>query len=262
MLKKIQARIKKIYANRFICWKMALSMFKAKYIGLKLGIWMAVLNPLLVMFAIAFVFVQVFNVDIENFQLFVLSGIFPWIFFSGALSEVAASITSKQSLLHQYNFAREVLPLASIISNFLTFLVGWVVMLPIFFAYKPEIIWMLPWLVVLLALFLFFVSGLGMAVAILNALSRDVEQLLGVIMMLWFWMTPIFYSRDMVPAPYRIICSLNPMTPFIVFFRQILVSGTLPSLFIMLSVLVVTASAVGIGLLAFALLERKLSKEI
>jgi len=237
-------------------------MFKAKYMGLKLGIWTAVFNPLLVMFAISFVFVKIFHVDIENFHLFVLSAILPWIFLSGALTEAAGSLTSKQSLLHQYNFSREILPLASIISSFLTFLIGWVVILLIFLAYKPAIIWLLPWLFALLVLMLIFVSGLSLAISIVNAISRDVEQVLGVIMMLWFWMTPIFYSLDMVPFPYRIICMVNPATPFIVSFRHLLFYGILPQPVIIISALAVTGIAVIIGLLAFTLLERQLSKEI
>ena len=255
-------KLKNIYNSRLIIWEMSVGMFKSKYIGLKLGIWTAVVNPLMVMFAISFVFVKVFQVDIENFPLFVLSGIFPWIFFSSALSEAALSITNRQSLLHQYNFPREVLPLASVISSFFTFLVGCAVIFPIFLAYNPGIIMLFVWFIILLVLMLIFISGLGMILSVLNAIFRDVEQLLSVIMMLWFWITPIFYRPDMVPGPYQIICMLNPVTPFIVFFRHILVYGRLPQLITMISVVIIPVVTISLGVLVFTLCERQLSKEI
>ena len=72
------------------------------------------------------------------------------------------------------------------------------------------------------ALILLFVSGAGLIISILNVYFRDIGQLLSVFLMFWFWITPVFYSVDMVPQNYQWICNINPMTPMIAFFRGVL----------------------------------------
>ncbi|MEW6096379.1 MAG: hypothetical protein AB1567_07635 [bacterium] len=77
----LKERIKKIYFYRHTLWSMAISQLKSKYAGSLLGIFWAIINPLLIMLAITFVFTAIFKIEIGNFHLFVLSGILPWMFF-------------------------------------------------------------------------------------------------------------------------------------------------------------------------------------
>ncbi len=74
-------RIKDIYRYRHTLWDMASSQFKAKYAGSKLGIWWAVVTPLILAVCINLIFTAAFRVDIPNYTLFVLAGIIPWLFF-------------------------------------------------------------------------------------------------------------------------------------------------------------------------------------
>ena len=87
--------LRSIYLNRHILWRMALSQLKVKYSGSFLGIFWAIVNPLLIMAAITFVFTVVIKLEIKHFALFALAGIFPWMFFSSALFESAFSIFSQ-----------------------------------------------------------------------------------------------------------------------------------------------------------------------
>ncbi|MBU4140781.1 MAG: ABC transporter permease, partial [Candidatus Omnitrophica bacterium] len=80
----LKGKIKSIYMHRHTLWAMAIKQLKSRYAGSILGFWLAIVNPLLIMFAITFVFNIIFKIEIKNFPLFVLSGIFPWMFFSNA----------------------------------------------------------------------------------------------------------------------------------------------------------------------------------
>lgn len=255
-------RIKKIYLYRNALWDMALKQLKAKYASSILGISWAVINPILIMSAITFVFHVIFKIEIKNFPLFVLSGIFPWMFFSAALSEVTFSILNQQNILRQFNLPREILPLSSILSNFLNFLIGWLIIYPLFFFFNPKIILMLPLLIVIFLLNLFFVCGLGLILSVLNIFFRDIGQLLGILLMFWFWITPVFYSIDMIPTKFQWVCNLNPMTSYVTYYREIVFAGNMPHISIFTGTFLWAFFSLIGGLWFFLHFESKLLKRI
>lgn len=241
---------------------MSIKQLKAKYAGSILGISWAIVNPLLIMSAITFVFTHVFKIEVKDFPLFVLSGILPWMFFSSALTEAASSILNQQNILHQFNLPREILPLSSILSNFLNFLIGWVFIYPLFCFFNPKIISFFPLLIIILLFNLIFISGLGFLLSVLNVFFRDIGQLLGVLLMFWFWVTPVFYSLDMIPEKFRWICNLNPMASYIVFYQDIVFMGRIPSFSISMGIIFWALISFILGLWVFLRLESKILKRI
>lgn len=214
------------------------------------------------MSAITFVFTAVFKIDIKNFPLFALAGIFPWMFFSGALSEATFSLLSQQNILRQFNLPREILPLASVLSNFLNFLIGWLVIYPLFLFFNPKIISLLPLLIIVLVLNFLFICGLSLDLSILNVFFRDIGHLLGVLLLFWFWITPIFYSVDMIPVRFRWVCNFNPMTPYVVYYREIVFRGSLPDLSISIGIFLWAVISLILGLLVFSHFESRVLKQI
>ena len=261
-MKIYSQRIKNIYLYRHSLWDIAVRQLKARYSSSILGIWLAIINPLLIMLAITFVFTVVFRLEIKNFPLFALSGIFPWMFFSNALFEASCSILNQQNVLRQFNLPREIIPLSSILSNFLNFLIGWCIIYPLFLFFNPKIILLLPLLIIVLLVNLLFVCGLGLALSVLNVLFRDIGHLLAVIFMFWFWITPIFYSVDMIPVKFVWICNFNPMTTYIVYFREITFNGSVPDVPINLGIFGWAILSLILGLMIFSHYEPKLLKQI
>lgn len=255
-------RIKKIYFYRHTLWDMAVKGLKAKYASSILGISLAVINPFLVMSAITFVFSIIFKTEIKKFPLFVLSGIFPWMFFSNALSEAANAILNQQDILRQFNLPREILPLSSTLANFLNFLIGWLVIYPLFVFFNPKIIPLFPLLIVVMLLHLLFISALGLALSALNVLVRDISQLLSVLLMFWFWITPVFYSADMIPEKFRWISSLNPMTPYITYYQEVLFAGNVPDFTVFIGTVFWAFSVSTLSLRIFLYCEPRLLKSI
>ena len=165
-------------------------------------------------------------------------------------------------MLRQFNLPREIIPLSYVLSNFLNFLIGWIIMYPLFLLSNPKIISLLPFLIVVLVLNFLFVSGLGLAFSVFNVFFRDLGQLLGVLLMFWFWVTPVFYSLDMVPERFQWICSLNPMSPYIVYYREVVFIGHLPSFPIFMGIFIWAFISITSGLLIFSTLASKLLKWI
>jgi ABC-2 type transport system permease protein len=251
-----------IVSCRNILWNMTLRELKSKYVGSTLGIWWAVVTPLLVMGVVTFVFTKVINIAIDNFPLFALSAIIPWFFFSNSLSEAATSLFKHASLSKQFHFPLEFLPLASILANFINYLFGLLFLIPVFCFFETAVVRALIFLPLVLLLHLFFTMGLGLIISCANVFFRDISHVLGIVLLFWFWVTPIFYSLDMVPLSFRWVSRLNPMTIYIENYRDILHAAENP-----LAINIVIAGLVGattffIGYVVFVRNETKIIKSI
>ena len=247
---------------RHTLWDMAVSQFKAKYAGSRLGIWWAVFTPLILAISINFVFMAAFKIDIPGYTLFVLSGILPWFFFNGALIEATNSFVANAPILKQGVFPREFIPIASVLGNLLNFLIGLVFLMPLFLIYNPKTVLFLPLLFAIVALHCVFVVGLGILFSCVNVFFRDTGHFLTSVFMVWFWITPIFYSLDMLPSHFKWICLINPVTYFVVLYQRILFNAQFPDIgYLLMSFLIALFSlAIGYGL--FIKKEASLLKKI
>ncbi|MBN2482667.1 MAG: ABC transporter permease [Candidatus Omnitrophica bacterium] len=217
-----------LISQRHILWSLIKKELKTKYIGSLLGVWWSVVTPLLIMATVTFIFTKIIKVNIENFSLFSLAGLLPWFFFSVSLSESSVSIIQKAQLLRQYNLPVEFIPLSVVCANFINFVFGLIFIIPIFCLFNIQVTKTLLGLPLVLLAHLFFVAGLGLVVACVNVFVRDLSHLLGTILLFWFWITPIFYSIDMVPDPVRWMYNCNAMVFYIRIYRDILLFGQFP----------------------------------
>jgi ABC-type polysaccharide/polyol phosphate export permease len=208
---------------------MATRQLKTNYAGSFLGIWWAVVTPLLLAVSINFIFTTVFKVVIPNYYLFVLSGIIPWMFFISALGEITTSFVDSHSIIKQGIFPREFIPLSYALVYLLNFLIGFIFLLPLFIVANLRVILLMPALFLVILLQFIFIMGLGLLFSCANVFWRDLQHLLSISFMVWFWITPIFYSLDMLTFPLRWICLLNPISYYIVAYQKILFEVKLPS---------------------------------
>jgi len=214
------------------------------------------------MLVITFVFTAVFKTEVKDFALFVLSGILPWMFFSGALSEATPSLSTQSSVLHQFSLPKEILPLSIVLSYFMNFLMSWAIIYPIFFFHNPEIIPLVIFLPVIFLLTYFFICGIGLLFSVINIIFRDLEHLIGILLMFWFWVTPVFYSIEMIPRNFQWVFNLNPMSAFVIFYRDIIFYCRVPELTTFLEVISWAFSSLCIGVLVSIWLESSALKRI
>ena len=261
-IKLIIRRIQKIYSYRRSLWGMSLKQFRAKYAGSLLGLFWVIINPLLMVLVITFVFTAVFRTEVKDFALFILSGILPWMFFSAALSESTPSLLAQRSVLHQFSLPKEILPLSSILSFFMNFLISWCIVYPVFFLRDPRILPASLLLPVIFLLTYFFTCGIGLLFSAINIIFRDLEHLLGILLMFWFWVTPVFYSIEMVPDQFRWVFNLNPVSPFILCYREIVFYGRMPDAAVFLVIISLAFSSLFLGLTVSVWLESRILKRI
>ena len=258
----LKQKLTKAFIYRSILWDLSLKQFKAKYSGSFLGIWWAVIIPLLLTVCIDFVFSHLYKVNIENFALFILAGMVPWIFFSNALSEATTSFVGNSSLLKQTIFPREFIPLSTAIANFLNFGLGFLFLLPLFIVLHPKVILITPLFILVLFFHFLFLAGLSLFFSTLDIFFRDLSHFLSIAFMMWFWITPVFYSIDMLDFSYRWIPLMNPVSYYTILYQDILFKAISPRLSV-----IGTAFSLGVfffisGYLFFLKLEVKLLKRL
>jgi len=258
----LKERIKKIYIFRHTLWDMSIKQLKIKYSGSKLGVWWAVVTPLILAVSINFIFTKIFKINIPNYTLFVLSAILPWIFFSNTLSEATNSFIANAPILKQVIFPLELVPLSSVLANFLNFLIGFAIILPLFIILKLKVGAVFLFLIFPLVFQFFFIIGLSFLFSCWNVFSKDASHLLSIGLMVWFWITPIFYSLEMLPFSYRWICLLNPMSYYIILYRQILFDAQIPRLEILGLSFLISLISLFMGYSVFLREETSLLKRI
>jgi lipopolysaccharide transport system permease protein len=259
---KMFERVHKVYLSLDILWNMSVQQLRAKYAGSKLGIWWAVILPLLLAVSINFIFNIVFKIDIPNYTFFVLAGLIPWTFSMNALGEVTNSFTVNSPLLKQAIFPKEFIPLSSILSNLLSFLIGLSFLLVLFVIFNPKILILLPMLFLVILLNSLFIVGLGLFFSVCNMFFKDLSHFLTIGFTAWFWITPVFYSLKMVDFPYRWVCLLNPMTYYVVSYQKILFEASSPGASNMSNAFLLSIVSVSLGYLFFVKKEAALLKNI
>ena len=204
---------RKIYNHRSLIALMAVREIQYRYAGTVVGFFWSVVNPIAIIAVYWFVFSVGFRVQAVGGMPFIVvfvCGLIPWQFFNETLIANNQSIVSNMHLVKKTTFPTEILSVvnlfASMLIHGLMLVIFFIIMLTYGIGFS---LYNLQFLYYLLAMSVFAV-GLGWIFAALNAIYRDVGQILGVLLNIWFWLTPVVWDADMMPA-YKWILRLNPM---------------------------------------------------
>jgi lipopolysaccharide transport system permease protein len=241
--------LQKIYIQRSLIRNFVVRDLKARYIGSFMGLFWSVIHPIVLLVSYYFVFAMIFGLrprpdtGTTNFALFLFCSILPWLFFQDAVQKSSTIIVDNANLVTKTLFPSEILPLVALLSGFINHLIGFAILLCIIFFTLGKVsvfILMIPVYVFLLML---FTLGLSWFVSSLNVFIRDAAQVLTVILTFWFWLTPIFYTPDMVPSYLSFLLRLNPLAHIVIGYRDCLLRMRMPDLGI-LAILAAVALAV------------------
>jgi len=254
---------KELYNYREMIYSLVRKELRGRYKGSILGFLWTFINPLLQLLVYTLVFSIILPNNIEKFYLYLFVALVPWIFFSGSLTGGSACIMVQKDLVKKIYFPREVLPIAYVISGFINMLLTFIVIFGVILFSGTGINFIaLLYLPVIMLVEFILALGFTMLTSSLNVYFRDLEYILGILTMAWMYMTPIVYSFDMVPAGLVPIFKLNPMTPIIMAYRDVLYYKQSPELSTLLNALVFGIVILLVGTVVFRKLQRGFAEEL
>ena len=202
---------------------------KARYKNRFLGYVWALANPFAFAFVYWIAFKFIMRLEIENYSLFLITGMFPWVWMSVGVTGATRSFVINASLIRKVNLPRAILPLGNVTQEMVHF--GFalpVIMAFLWFAGEirpmPSWLWQMP---ALIALQVAFVYPMALALALANAYVRDIEYLGGIGFSRLFFATPMVYPITLVPETYRHWFELNPLHALMQSWRSVFLQGTL-----------------------------------
>ena len=236
---------------------------KVRYASSALGYVWSVLEPLLMAGVYWFVFTKIFHRSAgeEPYIVFLLAGLLPWTWFNGGVTDAAKALHGESKLVRSTNVPREVWVLRVVLSKGLEFVFSLPVLLVFVLAYRSAVSWQLLFLVPGMALMTVLLSGIGLLLAPLVVLVRDLERIVRIALRLGFYVSPVVFAVPDVPEPWSKLFALNPLSGVFELCRAGFFPGHLHGAHVLASV-VVTLLVLAVGWAVFARLENAVLKEI
>ena len=255
--------VREILNYREMVYSLIRQDLRGRYKGSVLGFFWTFLNPLLQLIVYTFVFSAIMKQGIEDFYLFLFVAFVPWLFFSTSVSGGARAVINRQDLVKKMYFPRQILPIAFVTGNFINMLFSFVI---VFLALAvsgrgiafDKLYFLIPTMIVEYV----FALGITMLTAGLTVFLRDLEYILGIVTMAWMYITPIMYPESIVPEKYRVIFSLNPITPIIRCYRSVLYYKETPKLLDMGMSLLIALVILVVGNVVFGKVQRRFAEEL
>ena len=225
--------------------------FKTKYKRSAHGMAWSFLNPFLTMSVQYVVFSTLFQSDIPNYPVYLLSGIVFFNFFSEAVSMGMTSITGNASLIKKVYMPKYIYPVSRILSSLVNFALAIIPLLLVMLitgtAFTPALLLLIFDMLCLLG----FVTGMSLLLTTAMTFFQDTQFLWGVVSMMWMYLTPLFYPESIIPAQFLTVYHMNPMYQYITFARICIIDGVSPEPMAYLWCILSSVVVLGLGILTF-----------
>lgn len=248
--------------QRELLFNLTLRDIKSRYAQSFLGIAWAVIQPVSLVLAFTLLGKLVaIPTDGLPRTVFNYSGVLLWAFFSAGLNTAISSIVTNSNLVRKIYFPREIFPTSAIMGGLFDLLISALIFAGFMVAFKVPFTWALLFSPLLLIVQVAFMLSIALIGAGLNVYFRDIRAALPLVFQLWMFASPVLYSAKQVPAKWKTLYYLNPMTPIIENFRG-LVKGEMPDFGALALLLVIALGLLFVSYLIFKRLERKFADVI
>jgi ABC-type polysaccharide/polyol phosphate export permease len=226
---RIRRRAESLAVWLELTYNLAVRDVEIRYKHSLLGLYWALVNPLLTAAIFSFVFTVIFHANTRPvpYPVFLITGLTFWNLFSTSVTSATTSITGSAALLAKLYFPRIVLPTAAVLARLIDFAFSLVVLTVFLGIFRVPVPWTALGVIPLLAMQVLFTLGIGYLVASVNVLYRDVAQLTGLVLTIWIWLTPVMYPLSTASPALRAVLLINPMGALLQAERDLLFRGSL-----------------------------------
>jgi lipopolysaccharide transport system permease protein len=222
----------------------------------------SLLNPLAQFLVLSFIFQAVLRLDIPNYTCFLFTGLLAWNWFQLSLYSATGAIVDNRELVRRPGFPISVLPVVTVASHLLHFLLAMPVLLAFVILGGLPLTAALLLLPAVLAIQFLFTLSLAYLVAALHVTFRDTQYLLGLALLLGFYLTPVFYDASALPARFQPLFELNPLVVLLASYRRILIQGAPPEALKLLLLGLVAGGLLALGYSVFHRARDRFAEEI
>lgn len=250
--------LKELFEYRSMIFNLTRREIRGRYKGSFLGFFWNFIVPLIQILVYIVVFTMVFRSGIENYPIYLISGMIFWILFSDSLVDGSAIMVMNSDMLKKIYFPRSVLTISIVLSK----VVNCLIMIMLFFivagfmnyGVSLEALLFLP---IIIVISFFFILGIVLVLSALDVYLRDVQYLISVALMAWVWMSPIMYAAEFIEnETLRSLLGYNPITYFANVYHDILYWKVIPDYFDLAVCVLLSVVTMIIGCLVFKKLEK------
>ena len=255
--------IRNIWKFRDMIFELTHRELRGKYKGSVLGFLWTYVNPLAIILVYAFFFAKILRSGIESFYIYLIISMFPWNFFTGGVIQGLGSIRYQADLIKKVYFPRQILPTVYMIVNCINLIISFGIIYSILLISGWGVDMHLQgWLFVAIAIEFFFALGLALLFSAVEVYFRDIEHIVSVLMMIWMYVTPLFYSLSIIPEEYMPMFKCNPMLYIIGIYQQILYYRISPEPEYLIKAVLFAVGSMTIGSVVFNILEKRFAEEL
>jgi len=225
--------LRNLVERRSLLFQLVRRDFEQRFVGSAIGWIWGIINPLVQLVIFTFVFQRLMHATAPAgvpYPLFLFAGMLPWWLFSETVTRSAPSVLDQANLITKTVFPAEIVPVSIFLSTLISHFLALALMVAVTGVWMNQIsIFLLVLPLYMLAVGMFSI-GIGWIVSSLHVFLRDTAQVLGVVMMVWFWLTPLFIEESTFPQSIRFLLAANPMFYVVRAYREILLHSAMPSL--------------------------------
>lgn len=256
--------LSRIYEYREMIKNSVRKELRGRYKGSILGFLWTFLNPLLmlVIYTIVFATIMKVNVPDHSYAIFLFVGLIPWTYFAATVQQSTTTIIANSNLIKKIYFPRMILPISVTATNLVNMLLTFIIVFAAVWIFDSGINLLYLYLPIIIIIETILALGFSVILSSVTVYFRDMEHIFSIIMMAWFYFTPIIYPNEYIPSSLLLLFRINPMMPLIEAYRDVLMFNKIPDTMGLLYVLLFSIGLLAIGYYIFNSLQKRFAEEI
>lgn len=252
----------KIYNYRELLKTNVKKEIRGRYKNSILGVMWSFLNPLLQLAVYSIIFGALLAGGDKTYHIYICVALIPWTYFTTAITQAAFTVIGNADIIKKVYFPREILPISVVTSGAVNFVISTIIILAFVLGSGIGLSWYLLLYPFILIIQYILLLGISFIVSSITVYFRDLEHIIGVILMAAFYGTPIVYKLEQLPANLQVIMQLNPMTHLINAYRDIFYYHQMPNMKILLLLLGISIILTIVGYFIFKKLQKGFAEQL